>query len=41
MLLAVSLFDAVTKKLGLKLEQQKRAVRKFVLDRTEPKPVEH
>ena len=37
---AVSLFDAITKQLGLKFEQRKHEVRKFVLDHIEQGPPE-
>jgi uncharacterized protein (TIGR03435 family) len=38
---AISLFDALTKQLGLKLEMEKRTMPVFVIDRIEPKPVEN
>jgi uncharacterized protein (TIGR03435 family) len=38
---AVSLFDAVAKQLGLKLEQQKRPTQVLVIDSIERKPIEN
>jgi uncharacterized protein (TIGR03435 family) len=38
---AMSLFDALTRQLGLKLEMQKRTVPVFVIDHMEPKPTEN
>jgi uncharacterized protein (TIGR03435 family) len=35
---AISLFDALTRQLGLKLEMEKRTVPVFVIDHIEPKP---
>jgi uncharacterized protein (TIGR03435 family) len=37
----LSIFDAVEKQLGLKLEKQKRTAQVFVIDHIEPKPVEN
>jgi uncharacterized protein (TIGR03435 family) len=38
---ALSLFDAMTKQLGLKLEQQKRPARVLVIDKIERKPIDN
>jgi uncharacterized protein (TIGR03435 family) len=38
---ALSLFDAVSKQLGLKLEKQKRPAPVLVIDHTEEKPTEN
>jgi uncharacterized protein (TIGR03435 family) len=38
---AISLFDAVTKQLGLKLEQQKRPIPVLVIEHIERKPIEN
>jgi uncharacterized protein (TIGR03435 family) len=38
---AISLFDAMTKQLGLKLEQQKRPAQVLVIERIERKPLEN
>jgi uncharacterized protein (TIGR03435 family) len=38
---AISLFDAMTKQLGLKLEQQKRPAKVLVVDHLEQKPVDN
>ena len=38
---ALSLFDAVSKQIGLKLEKQKRPVSVLVIDHIEEKPTEN
>jgi Protein of unknown function (DUF3738) len=38
---AITLFDAVSKQLGLKLEKQRRPVQVLLLDQTEEKPTEN
>jgi uncharacterized protein (TIGR03435 family) len=38
---AISLFDAVNKQLGLKLEMQKRPVPVLVIDHVEEKPTDN
>jgi uncharacterized protein (TIGR03435 family) len=38
---AVTLFDAVSKQLGLKLEKQRRPVQVLVIDHIEEKPTEN
>jgi uncharacterized protein (TIGR03435 family) len=38
---AISLFDAMTKQLGLKLEQQKRPAQVLVIEHIERKPTEN
>jgi uncharacterized protein (TIGR03435 family) len=38
---AITLFEAINKQLGLKLELQKRPVQVLVIDHVEPKPTEN
>ena len=38
---AISLFDAINKQLGLKLEKQRRPVPSLVIDHMEEKPTEN
>jgi uncharacterized protein (TIGR03435 family) len=38
---AISLFEAVDKQLGLKLEQQKRSAQVLVVDHVEEKPTDN
>jgi uncharacterized protein (TIGR03435 family) len=38
---AVSFFDAITKQVGLKVEQQKRQISTIVLDHVEEKPTDN